>query len=88
LVSVFAGRESILRNKILKKLEEKLKQRQVELKEKTSMACLKYRLENGLHQEELAIKIGVSRMQLYRWENMLSCPNQLAVNKLKEMGIL
>ena len=46
---------------------------------------VKLRKENGLSQEELASKIGISRQAVYKWERAEESPdtdNQICIAKL------
>lgn len=51
-------------------------------------AIKRYRVLNGLTQEELGRKLGVDTMQILRWENGKSAPNKLSTRLLQEFKIL
>jgi len=47
-----------------------------------------YRIAYKLTQEELAKKLNVDKMAIIRWENKKNLPSQLAIDKMKQIGIL
>lgn len=47
-----------------------------------------YRIGKKLTQDELAKKLGVAKMEIIRWENAKNMPSQLALEKLKQIGIM
>jgi len=47
-----------------------------------------YRLAHKLTQEDLAKKLGVTKMEIIRWESEKNMPSQLAQDKMKQEGIL
>jgi len=47
-----------------------------------------YRMGNRLTQTELAEKLGVTKMEIIRWEAGRNKPNSQAMERLKEVGIL
>jgi len=51
-------------------------------------AILVYRKGNRMTQQGLAEKLGVTKMEIIRWENARNMPSQLAMAKLKEHGII
>lgn len=57
-------------------------------KEVTGLKMKAYRAYHKLTQEGLAKKLGVSRLQIARWENGKNKPNKLAMDLLKKEGIL
>lgn len=48
----------------------------------------KYRAENGMSCESLARRLGVTRMQVFRWEKGRCKPGNLAMEKMRSVGIL
>ena len=75
-----------------KKVTDDLIEAAKEDKEKQKKAIAQkikvYRLGNKLTQDELAKKLKVAKMEIIRWENEKNMPSQLAVDKLKQEGIL
>lgn len=68
---------------------EKEKQLAEEEKKTIGAQILHYRKHvEKLTQEELAQKLGVTKMQVIRWEAGGNMPSKLAREKMKEMGIL
>lgn len=59
-----------------------------EIKEEVSLKVQLYRKENKLTLEQFADKVGVSKMQIIRWEAMRSKPNQLAMEKLRALKVI
>lgn len=47
-----------------------------------------YREENDMSCESLARRLGVTRMQVYRWETGKCKPGNLAMDKMRNVGIL
>jgi len=47
-----------------------------------------YRGANGLTQQELAKRIGVPLLQISRWENRKNMPLAMALEKLKQHGVI
>jgi len=47
-----------------------------------------YRTAYKLTQEELAKKLNVDKMAIIRWENKKNVPSTLAIDKMKQIGIL
>ncbi len=47
-----------------------------------------YRVAYKLTQEDLAKKLGVTKMEIIRWENERNMPSQLAQDKMKQEGVL
>jgi transcriptional regulator with XRE-family HTH domain len=58
------------------------------LKEYVSLSLSNYRKDQRLTFEELAKKVGVSRMQIMRWEKLISKPGTLALEKLVNLEII
>lgn len=58
------------------------------IKEIVSLRVKAYRLEHNLTQSELAIQLGVDRMQIIRWESGKHKPGKLALRMLKEKKII
>jgi putative transcriptional regulator len=48
----------------------------------------KIRLELGLTQEQFAVKLGVSFPTVNRWENQISKPSPLALQKLEKLFLV
>jgi DNA-binding XRE family transcriptional regulator len=59
-----------------------------EVKERVSARLKAYRKEYQKTIEEVAQKVGVTRMQIMRWEACKSKPSKLAQQRLKELDIL
>ena len=59
-----------------------------DMKEYVSLKVKLYRKANSLTLEQFADKVGVSKMQVIRWETKRSKPSQLAMNKLKELKVM
>lgn len=57
-------------------------------KEYVGSAIRKFRAANNLSQQQLANKLGISNMQIMRWENGHTMPNLLAMRALRELKIL
>lgn len=61
-------------------------------KEKKRKALAKkikiYRTGKGLTQDELAKELGVTKMEVIRWESAKNMPSQLALHRLKERGVI
>lgn len=56
---------------------------------KTIPECLQaYRTKHGITKEEFASKLGIARMQLFRWERGESIPGAEAMKKLEDLGIV
>jgi DNA-binding transcriptional regulator YiaG len=53
-----------------------------------SEAIKEYRQWNELTQAKMARMVGVTKMQIIRWEHKTSKPNNLSRQKLKELGII
>lgn len=47
-----------------------------------------YRIVYRLTQDELAKKLGVTKMEIIRWEKEKNMPAKSALNKMKQAGIL
>ncbi|MDP8212788.1 MAG: helix-turn-helix transcriptional regulator [Candidatus Zapsychrus exili] len=47
-----------------------------------------YRKAHDLTRDELAKKLKVSKMEILRWENAKHMPSELAIDKMKQVGIL
>jgi DNA-binding XRE family transcriptional regulator len=47
-----------------------------------------YRIFHSLTQAELAKTLGVTKMEILRWEQEKNLPSQLANEKLKQAGIV
>ena len=47
-----------------------------------------YRTKHGLTKEALAKELGVTRMQLFRWEKGSYLPGAEAMKKMEEKGIV
>lgn len=78
--------------KELKKVTDKLLEAAGENKERQKTAIAEkikaYRLGHKLTQEELANRLGVTKMEIIRWENEKNMPSQLAQDKMEQEGIL
>jgi DNA-binding XRE family transcriptional regulator len=53
-----------------------------------AQALKTYRLGNRLTQEDLAKQLGVSKMEIIRWEGEKTMPSSLALERLQERGII
>ena len=53
-----------------------------------AQAIKSYRAKHSLTQRELADKLGVSAMQIMRWENNKTQPNILSTKALQALGVL
>ena len=53
-----------------------------------AQAIKSYRAKHSLTQRELADKLGVSAMQIMRWENNKTQPNILSTKALQSLGVL
>ena len=75
-----------------KKITDELFMAAGEDKEKQKKAIAEkiksYRIGKKLTQDELAKKLGVSKMEIIRWENAKNMPSQLAQEKLKKLCII
>ena len=47
-----------------------------------------YRIGKKLTQDKLAEKLGVTKMEIIRWENARNMPSPLALERLKSLGII
>jgi len=47
-----------------------------------------YRIEHDVTQEGLAVELGVSRMQVLRWESGRHLPGKMAMMLLRNKGII
>ncbi len=56
--------------------------------EKLSLKLKAYRAKMDFSVEDLARALGVTRMQVWRWEERKSKPNNLCLRRIKELGIL
>lgn len=78
--------------KACKKLTDKLEEAAGKDKEKQKKAIAQqikiYRLGNKLTQDELARKLGVTKMEIIRWEGEQYMPSKLALERLKELGVI
>ena len=73
----------------IKKYEERLNAIEAaKLKLLISARLKLYRLKNHLTQEQLAKELGVSRMEIIRWEKKLFEPREKVIKLLQEKGIL
>lgn len=59
-----------------------------EIKEEVSLQLQLFRRKHGLTLDQLAKEIGVSKIQVIRWEKQISKPNQIAILRLKDLKIL
>lgn len=53
-----------------------------------ALNLINYRKANGLTQQQLAEKIGVSWVQVSRWENRKHFPSKFVLEKLSELGVI
>jgi DNA-binding transcriptional regulator YiaG len=67
---------------------QKTEKTDIELKNEISLKLKAYRLEHRLTQDELAKKLGYSRMQIIRWEEKKSKPNNAALKLMRHEGVL
>ena len=58
------------------------------IKNVVSGSILAYRTKHNLTQEELARQLGVTRLQIARWEKAKNKPNKWAIALLKERGVI
>ncbi len=56
--------------------------------EELSLKLKAYRAKMDFSVEDLARALGVTRMQVWRWEERKSKPSNLAMQKMKELEIL
>ncbi len=78
-------------DKILKAIEKLEKEAGSDMKKNMKVLAAKlklYRTKKRLSQDQLADKLHVSTMSIIRWENAKTIPNQIAVEKMKELKIL
>jgi DNA-binding XRE family transcriptional regulator len=47
-----------------------------------------YRIQHGFSKEALAKRLGVSRMEIFRWENGHNVPGEDKMRQLEEMKII
>ena len=47
-----------------------------------------FRIRNNLTQEELARKLWVTPISVLRWEKGYSRPNNMAMKRLEELGVI
>ena len=57
-------------------------------KKAIGQAILVYRTGHRITQQDLAEKLGVTKMEIIRWEGARNMPSQLAIAKIKELGII
>jgi transcriptional regulator with XRE-family HTH domain len=50
-----------------------------------AQAIKDYRLKHSLSQREVAVQLGVSAMQVMRWENAKTRPNILSTKAIQEL---
>lgn len=68
---------------------EALIENKKEARAKTAHFKLKLYMENeGITKEAMAKKLGISRMQLFRWLNRDQLPGKEMINKMEELGII
>lgn len=73
----------------IRKYEERLNATEAaKLKFLVSARLKLYRIAHRLTQEQLAKQLGVSRMEVIRWEQKLFEPREKVIRLLKEKGIL
>lgn len=79
-------RKNSKRKGVLKRVytEDEKKQQKAQI----ASSIKRFRAANGLSQQSLANKLGISNMQIMRWENGRTMPNLLAIKALKDLGIL
>lgn len=57
-------------------------------KQQIGEAIKSFRRRHGYSQQELADKIGISNIQIMRWENAKTMPSLLAIKALRDLKIL
>ncbi len=57
-------------------------------KKAIAQAIRTYRVGRKMTLDELALKLGVSKMQVIRWEQGKHMPNKLGLDRLQELKIL
>jgi DNA-binding transcriptional regulator YiaG len=76
-------------NKEVAKYEKSLKEDDSKnLKKIVSVRVKMYRLKHKLTRDQLAEKLCVSRMQVFRWEEGLNAPRGMAQKILRDAGII
>lgn len=71
----------------INKRTDESKSKETVLRENVSLLLKAYRAEKDLSQDGLALKLGITRRQLIRWENMECTPSQLALSRMHSIGI-
>jgi DNA-binding transcriptional regulator YiaG len=59
-----------------------------ERKKAIALKVKTYRIRKRLSQAELAEKLCVSKMQVIRWEHAENMPSRLALERMKQVGIM
>jgi len=81
-----------LYDSIIKQLEDWEKRSSTDatskLKKKVAAKIYAYRIKHGLSKSGLAEKLGVTRLQIIRWEGAKHKPSNLAIRMLEEKKII
>jgi len=76
------------KNMLYEGLANKKKPSEQAQKNYISLSLMAYRREHKLTQKELADRLKVPVLQIVRWETRKNIPSYLALDRLKEFGIV